>query len=98
MGSEACRGPAWALPVRWPAGYASGLCVPLARNPYRPPMAGTERRRELRRRRKRSATLSEMKAKLEKATPSDKAEMARKLRLMTPGCEELIQRWSLEER
>ena len=61
-------------------------------------MAGTERRRELRRRRKRRETLHEMKAKLPKASAGDKAEMARKLRLMTPGCEELITRWGLEER
>lgn len=39
-----------------------------------------------------------MKSKLDKATPSDKAEMARKLRQMTPGAEVLITRWGLEER
>lgn len=39
-----------------------------------------------------------MKAKLDKATPSDKAVMARKLRMMTVGCEELISRWGLAER
>lgn len=61
-------------------------------------MAGTERRRELRRRRKRRETLNEMKAKLPKASPSDKVEMARKLRLMTPGAEVLIENWNLEER
>ncbi|MEN0110134.1 MAG: DUF6800 family protein [Planctomycetota bacterium] len=61
-------------------------------------MAGSERQRELRRRRKRKANLTEMKAKLDKASPSDKAEMARKLRLMTPGAEDLIVRWGLEER
>lgn len=61
-------------------------------------MPGTERRRELRRRRKRRENLTEMKAKLDKASPSEKAEMARKLRLMTPGAEDLIQRWGLEER
>lgn len=61
-------------------------------------MAGTERRRELRRLRKRKETVNKMKAKLEKASPTDKTEMARKLRLMTPGCEVLIERWGLEER
>ncbi len=59
-------------------------------------MAGSERQREIRRRRKRRATLDEMKAKLPKATAAEKVEMARKLRKMTPGCEELIKRWSLE--
>ncbi|TWT96159.1 hypothetical protein Pla108_32450 [Botrimarina colliarenosi] len=61
-------------------------------------MAGSERQRELRRRRKRKETITAMKAKLEKATPSDKIEMARKLRLMTVGSEVLIERWGLEER
>lgn len=61
-------------------------------------MAGSERQRELRRRRKRKETLTTMKAKLDKATPSEKAEMARKLRMMTVGCEDLISRWSLVER
>ncbi len=61
-------------------------------------MAGSESQREIRRRRKRRENLNEMKAKLPKASPSEKAEMARKLRLMTPGAEELISRWGLEER
>lgn len=61
-------------------------------------MAGSERQRELRRRRKRRENLKEMKAKLPKASPSEKTEMARKLRLMTPGCEQLITAWGLEER
>lgn len=64
-------------------------------------MPGSERQRELRRRRKRRETLSAMKTKLaghkgQPASPSDKAEMARKLRLMTPGAEALIERWELE--
>ncbi|MEO1496285.1 MAG: DUF6800 family protein [Planctomycetota bacterium] len=61
-------------------------------------MPGSERQREIRRRRKRKENLNEMKAKLPKASASEKAEMARKLRLMTPGAEELITRWELEER
>lgn len=61
-------------------------------------MPGSERQREIRRRRKRKENLTAMKAKLAKATPSEKTEMARKLRLMTPGAEELITRWELEER
>ena len=59
-------------------------------------MAGIERQREIRRRRKRKETITAMKAKLDKASPSEKVEMARKLRLMTPGAEELIARWGLE--
>lgn len=61
-------------------------------------MAGSERQREIRRRRKRRENLTAMKSKLDKATPSEKAEMARKLRQMTPGAEMLITRWGLEER
>lgn len=59
-------------------------------------MAGIERQREIRRRRKRKENIITMKAKLPKASPSEKVEMARKLRLMTPGAEELIARWGLE--
>ena len=63
-------------------------------------MAGSERRRELRRRRKRRENLNTMKEKLaghKGPAPSaaDKLEMARKLRLMTPGAELLIERWEL---
>ena len=61
-------------------------------------MPGSERQRELRRRRKRRETYTAMKAKLPKASPSEKAEAARKLRMMTPGAEELITRWELEDR
>ncbi len=65
-------------------------------------MAGTERRREIRRRRKRKENIDAIKAKLEsKQAPapsaSDKVEIARKLRLMTPGAEELITRYKLEK-
>ncbi len=59
--------------------------------------SGIERNRELRRRRKRTKTYEKMKAKLAKATPSEKMEIARKLRLMTPGAEGLIRDWALED-
>jgi len=58
-------------------------------------MAGCERSREIRRRRKRKETYLAMQSKLAKASPSEKAEIARKLRLMTPGCELLIEKWEL---
>ena len=66
-------------------------------------MPASERRRELRRRRKRRETLKAMKAKLaghkgQAVSPSDKTEMARKLRLMTPGAEALIATWDLEQK
>ena len=43
-------------------------------------MPGSERRRELRRRRKRHANLAQLKSRLPKATASEKTEIARKLR------------------
>ena len=65
-------------------------------------MPGSERKRELRRRRKRRETLTTMKEKLAAKkgpapSPSDKSEMARKLRSMTPGAEGLITAWDLEQ-
>ncbi|TWT90739.1 hypothetical protein Mal64_11350 [Pseudobythopirellula maris] len=60
-------------------------------------MAGSERQRELRRRRKRREQINKYKAKLDKASPSEKAEIARKLRGMTPGANVLIERWQLSD-
>ena len=60
-------------------------------------MAGSERKRELGRRRARRAKLTKLKGKLAKATQSEKTEIARKLRNLTPGAEELIDRWKLVE-
>ena len=60
-------------------------------------MPASERQRELRRRRKRTKTYVKFQAKAGKASPSEKAVMAEKLRRMTPGAEELIKRWELEE-
>lgn len=60
-------------------------------------MAGSERKRELRRRRARRAKITQIKKKLPKATQSEKIEIARKLREMTPGAEQLIANWELVE-
>lgn len=60
-------------------------------------MAGSERQREIRRRRKRRKNLDQLKARMPKATQSEKVEIARKLRAMTPGGEGLIRDWELEE-
>ncbi|MEQ8210797.1 MAG: hypothetical protein RH917_13305 [Lacipirellulaceae bacterium] len=60
-------------------------------------MPGSERQRELRRRRKRREAIQKLKARLPKATASEKGEIARKLREMTPGAEELIEKWELAE-
>ena len=60
-------------------------------------MAGTERTRELRRRRARRQKMTKLKARLAKSTTSEKGEIARKLREMTPGAEQLIIDWKLNE-
>ena len=59
--------------------------------------SGIERNRELRRLRKRKKTYARLKAKLPKATQSEKVEIARKLRAMTPGAEQVIRDWELED-
>lgn len=60
-------------------------------------MGASQRKRELRQRRSRTEKLNKLKAKLPKATQSEKTEIARKLRELTPGAEELIDRWQLVE-
>jgi hypothetical protein len=60
-------------------------------------VGASERTRELRRRRKRYAKLAQLKTKLPKATQSEKLEIVRKLREMSPGAEHLITEWQLVE-
>ncbi len=60
-------------------------------------MGCSERQKEIRRRRKRREKLTHLQGKLAKASPSDKQEIVRKLRAMTPGSEVLIASWKLEE-
>jgi len=60
-------------------------------------MSISERKKELRRRRKRRGTLTHLKKKLSKATKSEQVEIARKVRDMTPGAEVVIASWGLEE-
>lgn len=60
-------------------------------------MGCSERQKEIRRRRKRREKVTQLKDKLAKATPSEKQEIIRKLREMTPGSEVLIANWKLEE-
>lgn len=60
-------------------------------------MGASERKRELRRRRKRYQKLAQLKSKLPKATQSEKVEIVRKLREMSPGAEKLITEWQLVE-
>ena len=61
-------------------------------------MSISERKKELRRRRHRKKKLSIFERKLAKATVSERALIAEKIRGLTPGCEEIIARWELEKR
>ncbi|MGL4595816.1 MAG: DUF6800 family protein [Thermoguttaceae bacterium] len=55
----------------------------------------SERKKEIRRRRKRRENYSDMKSKLSKADGAAKERMCNKLRKMTPGAEVLIAAWGL---
>ena len=57
----------------------------------------SERKTELRHRQKRRAQITRLKKRMVKATKSEKVEIARKLRAMTPGAEVLIANWGLAE-
>ena len=61
-------------------------------------MGCSERQKEIKQRRKRREKLNKYKAKLKKASASEKTVIAAKLREMTPGAEGLIVDWKLEER
>lgn len=53
-------------------------------------MAGSERKRELRRRRKRTAQMVRIRRRLAKATNSEKQVIAAKIRRMTPGANDIL--------
>ena len=58
----------------------------------------SDRKQEIKRRRHRKKKLGLWKRKLSKANASEKAVLASKIRLLTPGCETIIDSWQLEER
>jgi len=58
-------------------------------------MSISERKKEVRRRRKRREKLTHLKKRLAKATKSEQVEMARKIRDITPGAEVVIANWGL---
>jgi hypothetical protein len=60
-------------------------------------VAGTERHREIRRRRHRRKKLNQLQKRLGKATVSEKTEIVRKLRALTPGADVIVERWELVE-
>ncbi len=59
-------------------------------------MSISERKKEIKNRRKRREKLTKMKSKLATINEETKAKWASKLRKMTPGAEELIKSWGLE--
>jgi CxxC motif-containing protein (DUF1111 family) len=61
-------------------------------------MGCSERQKEIRRRRHRRQQLIRFKGRAAKASVSEKAAIAAKLRDLTPGAEQVIQALQLEER
>ena len=59
-------------------------------------MSISERKKEIRRRRKRRENYAEMKAKLPKADTVAKTKMAEKLKKLSPGADDLIEIWGLK--
>ena len=56
----------------------------------------SERKKEIRRRRKRRENYADMKAKLPKADAAAKTKMVEKLKKLTPGADKLIDAWGLK--
>ena len=61
-------------------------------------MSICERKKELKRRRHRKKKLVHLAHKLQKATVSEKAIIAEKVRRLTPGCDVVLSRWGLTQR
>lgn len=59
-------------------------------------MPSKERHKELSRRRSRKKKVAKLKKRAENANASEKAEIAAKLRRLTPGAHVLIKDWGLE--
>jgi hypothetical protein len=80
-----------------------GACAPrfeqLAVLAEEPSVGGiSDRKQEIKRRRRRRKKLQVFKRKLKKATVSERAVIADKIRKLTPGGEVIIEAWGLEER
>ena len=61
-------------------------------------MSCSERTKEIKRRRHRRKKMSQYKKRLDKATVSEKALIAVKIRALTPGADNIISTLDLEER
>jgi hypothetical protein len=57
----------------------------------------SDRHQEIKRRRKRRKKLVLYKKRLKKATVSERAVIADKIRKMTPGAEVIVEAWGLEK-
>ena len=56
----------------------------------------SERKKEIRRRRKRRENYADMKAKLPKADAAAKMKIVEKLKKLSPGADGLIEAWGLK--
>ena len=56
----------------------------------------SERKKEIRRRRKRRTKYAQFKSKLEKLDANGREKLIEKLRHMTPAADELIVKWGLQ--
>ncbi|MEK6249314.1 MAG: hypothetical protein N2C12_14115 [Planctomycetales bacterium] len=61
-------------------------------------MGSSERRKEINRRRHRKKKMAKLMARSAKATVSEKLVIASKMRKLTPGAVEIIDRLGLEQR
>ena len=59
-------------------------------------MSISERKKEIKRRRKRRENYAAMKPKIEKADANLREKMREKLRKLTPGADGLIKTWGIE--
>ncbi|MCA9262569.1 MAG: hypothetical protein KDA60_01925 [Planctomycetales bacterium] len=60
-------------------------------------MSGSERKRELRRRRHRRKKVATLQRRVKSASVSEKQVIAGKLRRLTPGAEVIIEKFGLSE-
>ena len=60
-------------------------------------MGCSERQKEIKRRRHRKKKLTHLKKQLDKATVTEKGEIVRKLRELTPGADTIVSNWDLEK-
>ncbi len=61
-------------------------------------MSICERKKELKRRRHRQKKLTHLSRRLKKATVSERAVIAEKIRNLTPGCDKILADWGLKTR